>query len=102
MKIINAEEFDEIIKSGTTLVDFFADWCGPCKMLGPVLEEADGLYPDINFVKVNVDDNMDVAERFGIMSIPQVYIFRDGEVIGKAGGYQDINGIRHFIDDSIK
>ena len=102
MKIINAEEFDEIIKSGTTLVDFFADWCGPCKMLGPVLEEADGLYPDINFVKVNVDDNMEVAERFGIMSIPQVYIFRDGEVIGKAGGYQDINGIRHFIDDSIK
>ena len=101
MKIINSEEFDEIISSGTTLVDFFADWCGPCKMLGPVLEEADGLYPEIEFVKINVDDNMEVAERFGIMSIPQVYIFKDGEVIGKAGGYQDINGIRHFIDDSI-
>jgi len=102
MKIINAQEFEETIKSGTTLVDFYADWCGPCKMLGPVLEEADGLYPDIEFVKVNVDDNMDVAEKFGIMSIPQVYIFKDGEVVGKASGYQDINGVRKFIDDSTK
>ena len=102
MKIINTQEFEETIKSGTTLVDFFADWCGPCKMLGPVLEEADGLYPEINFVKVNIDENMDLAEKFGIMSIPQVYIFRDGEVVGKAGGYQDINGIKKFIDDSTK
>ncbi|MBP5280673.1 MAG: thioredoxin [Erysipelotrichaceae bacterium] len=102
MKIINTQEFEETIKSGTTLVDFFADWCGPCKMLGPVLEEADGLYPEINFVKVNIDENMDLAEKFGIMSIPQVYIFRDGEVVGKAGGYQDINGVKKFIDDSTK
>ena len=102
MKIINTQEFEETIKSDTTLVDFFADWCGPCKMLGPVLEEADGLYPEINFVKVNIDENMDLAEKFGIMSIPQVYIFRDGEVVGKAGGYQDINGVKKFIDDSTK
>lgn len=102
MKIINAEEFAEKIQKGTTLVDFFADWCGPCKMLGPVLEQADGLYPDIDFVKVNIDDNMDLAEKYGIMSIPQVFIFKDGEVIGKAGGYQDIDGVRHFIDDTVK
>ena len=54
MKIINAEEFNETIKSGLTLVDFFADWCGPCKMLAPVLEEVSKEYPEINFVKVNV------------------------------------------------
>ena len=78
MKIINAEEFNETIKSGLTLVDFFAEWCGPCKMLGPVLEEVSKDYPDINFVKVNVDENMDLAGQFGIMSIPTVYIFIDG------------------------
>ena len=100
MEIINAQEFEETINSGTTLVDFFADWCGPCKMLGPVLEEADVLYSDIKFVKVNVDDNMELAEKYGVMSIPAVFLFRDGEVIAKTGGYQDINGVKHFIDDA--
>ena len=102
MKIIDAAEFKETIKSGTTLVDFFAEWCGPCKMLGPVLEDLDSEYPDIDFVKVNVDENMDLAGEYGIMSIPQVYIFRDGEVVGKMGGYRDAGGVRAFIDESVK
>ena len=102
MKIINAEEFDEMIKEGTTLIDFFADWCGPCKMLGPVVEEVSAEYPDIQFAKVNVDDNMDLAERFSIMSIPQVFVFKDGEVIGKFGGYRDIGGVRAFLDETVK
>ena len=67
MKIINTEEFNELIKEGTTLIDFFADWCGPCKMLGPVIEELSNEYTDIKFAKVNVDDNMDLAEKSSIM-----------------------------------
>jgi thioredoxin 1 len=102
MKVIKSAEFEDTIKSGVTLVDFFADWCGPCKMLAPVLEDVSLQYPDIEFVKVNVDENMDLAERFGIMSIPTVYLFKDGEVIGKTGGYQDPTGICRFIDDSLK
>ena len=102
MKIIDTAEFRETIKAGTTLVDFFADWCGPCKMLGPVLEDLDKEYPDIDFVKVNVDENMDLAGEYGIMSIPQVYIFRNGEVVGKMGGYRDAGGVRAFIDESVK
>ena len=102
MKIINAAEFEETIKNGVTLVDFFADWCGPCKMLAPVLEEVSALYPDVEFVKVNVDDNMDLAERYGIMSIPTVYMFKDNEVLAKTGGYQDQNGVKKFIDDALK
>ena len=101
MKIINAEEFNETIKSGLTLVDFFAEWCGPCKMLGPVLEEVSKDYPDINFVKVNVDENMDLAGQFGIMSIPTVYIFKDGEVLTKMGGYRDAGGVKAFIDEAL-
>ena len=102
MKIINTNEFNEIIKSGTTLVDFYADWCGPCKMLGPVLEEVSNEYPDIEFVKVNVDENMDLAGQFGIMSIPTVFIFKDGQPIGNMGGYRDAGGVKTFIDQTTK
>lgn len=102
MKVIKSAEFEDTIKDGITLVDFFADWCGPCKMLAPVLEDVSLQYPDIKFVKVNVDENMDLAERFGIMSIPTVYLFKDGEVIAKTGGYQDPTGICRFIDDALK
>ena len=101
MKIINTEEFNELIKSGTTLVDFFADWCGPCKMLGPVLEQLDEQYPDINFVKVNVDENMDLAQQFSIMSIPNVHIFKDGKDIANMQGYRDENGVKQFIADAL-
>ena len=102
MKIINTEEFDTLIKEGTTFIDFYADWCGPCKMLGPVLEGISGGFPDIEFAKVNVDDNMDLAERFGIMSIPQVIVFRDGEVIGQFSGYRDGDSVRAFIEETVK
>ena len=100
MKVINTEEFNELIKNGTVVIDFFADWCGPCKMLSPVIEEVSGEYTDIEFAKVNVDDNMDLAEKFGIMSIPQVYMFRNGEVVNKFGGYRDIGGVRAFIEEN--
>ncbi len=100
MKIINAEEFNELIKNGTVVIDFFADWCGPCKMLSPVIEEVSKEYPDIEFAKVNVDDNMDLAEQFQIMSIPQVYMFKNGEVAAKFGGYRDAGGVKAFVDEN--
>ena len=102
MEIITQKNFKEKVSEGLVLVDFFADWCGPCKMLAPVLEEVSALYPDVEFVKVNIDDNMDLAERYGIMSIPTVYMFKDNEVLAKTGGYQDQNGVKKFIDDALK
>ena len=101
MKIITESEFDTTINEGLTLVDFFADWCGPCKMLGPILERLDEEYPDVNFVKVNVDDNMDLAEKYGIMSIPAVYVFKNGEVLNKMVGFTDETGVKKFIDEAI-
>ena len=98
MKIVNEAEFNEITKQGITLVDFFANWCGPCKMLSPILEELDSEYPDITFVKVDCDADMNLADRFGIMSIPAIFILKDGEVIGNAGGYMPKINVKEFID----
>lgn len=101
MKIINQNEFDEIISSGTTLVDFYADWCGPCKMLAPVLEELSQDYPNIEFVKVNCDDNGELCNKYKILSIPTVFLFKDGELIGSTGGYQEKDSMRQFIERAI-
>lgn len=101
MKIVNETEFDETIKTGVTLVDFYADWCGPCKMLAPILEELDNEYPDITFIKVNCDDEIKLAERYGIMSIPAVFIFKDGNIIGNTGGYRGKDEMNNFIKNSL-
>ena len=102
MQIVNEQEFDEIIKNGFTLVDFFADWCGPCKMLSPILEELSEEYTNIKFIKVNVDDNMDLAGRYGIMSIPTIFIFKDGQLLVSTQGYRDKDGMKLYIEDALK
>ena len=100
MKIVNKEEFLETIKEGYTLVDFYADWCGPCKMLGPVLEELSSEVEDVKFIKVNVDDENDLAKDYGIMSIPAIFLFKDGEAVNNAVGFQPKEGILDFINQS--
>ena len=78
MKIINKSEFDSVIAQGVVLVDFFATWCGPCKMLSPVLEEvAKEVEEKLDIVKVDVDQDGELAMRFGIMSVPTMIIFKD-------------------------
>lgn len=86
MKIVNKDEFDTIIKNGNVIVDFYADWCGPCKMLGPVLEKISAKYPDITFIKVNVDKEEQLAASFKIMSIPAVFMLKDGNIVNKFVG----------------
>lgn len=80
MKIINKSEFDSVIAQGVVLVDFFATWCGPCKMLSPVLEEvAKEVEGKLDIVKVDVNQDSELAMRFGIMSVPTMIIFKDGQ-----------------------
>lgn len=89
MKVINKAEFEQITKEGVVLVDFFATWCGPCKMLSPVLEElAKDVKGKAEIVKVDVDQEGDLAMRFGIMSVPTMIIFKDGEAVKQIMGYQ--------------
>ncbi len=89
MKIIHAEDatFENEVKADIpVLVDFYADWCGPCKMLAPVLEEISSERNNVKIVKVNVDNAEKVAQKFGIMSIPTLIVFKDGNPVSKKVG----------------
>lgn len=89
MKIIHADEnnFNDLVMSGKVLVDFFATWCGPCKMLTPILEELASDRSDTKIVKVDVDECEKIARQFGIMSIPTLIKFVDGQIIDKKVGF---------------
>ena len=83
-KIINStEEFKELVSKGTVIVDFYADWCGPCRMLGPTLEELEKENANLSVLKVNVDDNPELADAFGVQSIPMLLIFKDAKIVKK-------------------
>lgn len=98
-RILNNNNFDEAIKNGVVLVDFWATWCGPCKMLAPNVEEIAKEYEGRAVVgKVDVDENPDLAERFGIMSIPALFVFVNGEVKEKLIGYRLKMQIAEVLD----
>ena len=73
IKYLKEENFDNEIKNGKVVVDFYADWCGPCKALGEILEQL----TDINILKINVDEHQDLAIQFGVMSIPTIILFEE-------------------------
>jgi len=85
---LNKENFEEIIKNNEkVVVDFWASWCMPCKMVAPIFEKIAEKYKnEIIFAKLNVDENPDIASEFGIMSIPTFLVFKNGEVAGKIVG----------------
>lgn len=91
------ENFNEIIKN-KVLVDFYADWCGPCKMLAMEIEKAASEI-DIDIVKVNVDDEEDIARKYGVMSIPTLILFENGQELKKTIGFMPKDKIKEFIED---
>ena len=89
MKILDVNDFDENIKTGISVIDFYADWCGPCNALSPILKEIASKYePKIKFFKLDIDKDSDIAKRFDVMSIPTVLFFKDGILINSITGLQ--------------
>lgn len=104
MKIVQKDEFEKIInESKPTIVDFFATWCGPCKMLSPILEKVEeDSKGEFNIVKIDVDESYDIAKKYGIMSVPTMIIFKDGDEQEKIVGLRQKNqiedAVRNYID----
>ena len=98
LKHVNSQqEFKELIQNGTVLVDFFATWCGPCKMLSPLLEEISN-ESDILILKVDVDEANALAAEFTIQAVPTLMLFKDGKQVDVRLGYQNKNQLLSFIN----
>ena len=100
MKIIeNKAEYEQFLKDNEAVfVDFYADWCGPCKMVGPIVEKLSEVHTDVAFAKVNVDDNPDIAQMYGIMSIPTLIAFKGGEPTKTIIGFQPEGALEEVIN----
>ena len=97
MNYIKSEkEFNEVIKKDRVVIDFYAEWCGPCKMLSPILDKVSKELT-LDTYKVNVDEVEDVARQYGIMSIPTVMIFEKGKMTKKNVGFMDDAELREFV-----
>lgn len=96
---VNRDNFDEEVLNfdGRVLVDFWAEWCGPCMMLSPLVDEVSDELDDVKFCKVNCDEARDLALEYGIMTIPNLLLFENGELINQSVGYIEKQNIIDFV-----
>jgi len=96
---LTKENFDEVVGSGVSLVDFWAPWCGPCRMIAPVIDElAEDYEGKANICKVNTDEQQEIAVKFGIRSIPTILFFKDGEIVDQMVGAAGKNVFTEKLD----
>ena len=97
---LTKDNFNEVVVNSDkpVLIDFWATWCGPCKMIAPIIEQVANEREDIKVCKVNVDEEEELAIKFGIQSIPTLILVKNGSVASKAVGYRDYKGVCDFID----
>jgi len=96
---LTKENFDEVVSKGVSLVDFWAPWCGPCRMIAPVIEElAEDYEGKANICKVNTDEQQEIAVKFGIRSIPTILFFKDGEIVDQMVGAAGKNVFAEKLD----
>ena len=97
VKQITDKEFDEAVKTGKVLVDCYAEWCGPCKMLSPIIDELSEELSDVNFYKLNVDESDEVVRKYSVMSIPALLIFEDGELKNTSVGFKNKDQVKELL-----
>ena len=95
--IVNNDTFDARVASGTVLVDFFATWCGPCRMLAPILEDVESRHPETSFVKVDVDQSPELANEYGVTSIPTLVVFKNGEPVMTSVGLISADEVEELL-----
>ena len=91
------KEFEVLTKDGLVLVDFYADWCGPCQMLSPVLEELAKKNKELKIVKINVDDFQQLAVQNKVLSIPAIKIYKGGKLVNQTVGYQELEDLETLL-----
>ena len=102
MQIITDANFAAETANGMVLVDFFADWCGPCKMLIPILEQVEPEYSGkIKFVKINVDESPEAAGRYSVVSIPTLILMKDGQEVTRITGFQSKDALMQKFNEFI-
>ena len=98
VKKISQEEFEQVKNDDIAVIDFSAEWCGPCKMLAPVMEEvSEELGDSVSFYNIDVDQNMDIAQQYRIVSIPALIVLKKGEKVDMQIGFQPKDGVVEFI-----
>ncbi len=97
--IINSENFESIVLKSdkTVLLDFYADWCNPCRTLMPVIEQISEENPDITVGKINIDNNPELAEKFGVMTIPSLFVIKNGAVVSSSAGVKPKRAILEMV-----
>lgn len=98
VKKIGKNEFKDATQ-GLTLVDFYADWCGPCRMVGPVVEDLSNSMTGVNFTKINVDEEGELAALYGVRSIPTLVLFKDGVEVDRIIGFAPKQKLETFINN---
>jgi thioredoxin len=98
-KIVNSAEFNNEIKDGVVVVDFFATWCGPCKMLAPIFEElSTEMEGKVKFIKVDVDQCPDISMKYSVASIPTIIVFKDGKNVNTTVGFVPKERIKEIVE----
>jgi len=100
-ELLNDSNFEEKTKEGVVLVDFYADWCAPCKIISPIVDEISEERDNAQVFKVNVEDSAEASVKFGIRSIPTLIVFKDGEVFDKIVGSANKEQLNNLIDAAL-
>lgn len=100
MNNLKEENIEELVSSGIVILDFYAHWCGPCKMLGPVLESLETEMPNLKVIKINVDEKAEIANKYNVMSIPTLVLYKNGKLIDQKLGFQTKDMLIDWINNN--